>query len=276
MNSRVRFLLFFMISMLLFASTSCKSKKVILKKSLHEYGFDYLYAQLTKNQLKFNTLTARFNLSFEMDKKKTSLRGQLRIQNDSLIWISFSPALGIEAARVLLRNDSVFFINRLSKSYFTGQYSLIDSLLNTTIDYNMLQSMLVGNDLTQYDINKYKSSVDGGLYKINIRERRKIKRYLKSGEIASKVLVQQIWLDPDHFRIRRIDLKENGESIKNNLQVFYDDYVEIDGQLVPSKIYIDINSQKKIHIDLDFGKTELNQEVSFPFSIPEKYDKMLN
>ena len=276
MNSRVRFLLFFMISMLLFASTSCKSKKVILKKSIHEYGFDYLYAQLTKNQLKFNTLTARFNLSFEMDKKKTSLRGQLRIQNDSLIWISFSPALGIEAARVLLRNDSVFFINRLSKSYFTGQYSLIDSLLNTTIDYNMLQSMLVGNDLTQYDINKYKSSVDGGLYKINIRERRKIKRYLKSGEIASKVLVQQIWLDPDHFRIRRIDLKENGESIKNNLQVFYDDYVEIDGQLVPSKIYIDINSQKKIHIDLDFGKTELNQEVSFPFSIPEKYDKMLN
>ncbi|PKP31824.1 MAG: hypothetical protein CVT99_07550 [Bacteroidetes bacterium HGW-Bacteroidetes-16] len=276
MNSRVRFLLFFMISMLLLASTSCKSKKVILKKSIHEYGFDYLYAQLTNNQLKFNTLTARFNLSFEMDKKKTSLRGQLRIQNDSLIWISFSPALGIEAARVLLRNDSVFFINRLSKSYFTGQYSLIDSLLNTTIDYNVLQSMLVGNDLTQYDINKYKSSVDGGLYKINIRERRKIKRYLKSGEIASKVLVQQIWLDPDHFRIRRIDLKENGESIKNNLQVFYDDYVEIDGQLVPSKIYIDINSQKKIHIDLDFGKTELNQEVSFPFSIPEKYDKMLN
>ena len=276
MNSRVRFLLFFMISMLLFASTSCKSKKVILKKSIHEYGFDYLYAQLTKNQLKFNTLTARFNLSFEMDKKKTSLRGQLRIQNDSLIWISFSPALGIEAARVLLRNDSVFFINRLNKSYFTGQYSLIDSLLNTTIDYNMLQSMLVGNDLTQYDINKYKSSVDGGLYKINIRERRKIKRYLKSGEIATKVLVQQIWLDPDHFRIRRVDLKENGESIDNNLQVFYDDYVEIDGQLVPSKIYIDINSQKKIHIDLDFGKTELNQEVSFPFSIPEKYDKMLN
>ena len=92
MSSRVRFLLFFMISMLLLASTSCKSKKVMLKKSIHEYGFDYLYAQLTKNQLKFNTLTARFNLSFEMDKKKTSLRGQLRIQNDSLIWISFSPA----------------------------------------------------------------------------------------------------------------------------------------------------------------------------------------
>ena len=76
MNSRVRFFLFFMISMLFFASTSCKSKKVILKKSIHEYGFDYLYAQLTKNQLKFNTLTARFNLSFEMDKQKTSLRGQ--------------------------------------------------------------------------------------------------------------------------------------------------------------------------------------------------------
>ncbi|MDP2721223.1 MAG: DUF4292 domain-containing protein [Bacteroidales bacterium] len=276
MNSRNRFFLLMLVSVMLLGATSCRSKKQVLKKSIHEYGFDYLYAKLNENQLNFNSLSARFSLSFEMDKKMTNLRGQLRIQNDSVIWISFSPALGIEAARVLLSNDSVFFINRLNKTYFTGRYNLIDSLLNTTIDYDLLQSMLVGNDLTQYDINKYKSSVDGGLYKMTIRERRKIKRYIKSGEIATKVLVQQIWLDPENFKMRRIDLKEQGEESHNNLQVSYSDYVKIGGQLFPSKIHIDINSQKTIHIDIDFGKTELNQEVSFPFSIPSKYDKMIN
>ena len=50
-------------------------------------------------------------------------------------------------------------INRLNKSYFTGEYALIDSLLHTTIDYHLLQSMLVGNDLTQYDVNKFKSFI---------------------------------------------------------------------------------------------------------------------
>lgn len=276
MNSRIRFILLSATFFILVAGSSCASKKQLLKRSIEEYGFDYLYEQLTQNQLKFKTLNARFSLSFEMDKKTTNLRGQLRIQNDSLIWISFTPALGIEAARVLMSNDSVFFINRLNKSYFTGKYNLIDSLLNTTIDYDLLQSMLVGNDLSQYDINKYKSSVDGGLYKMTIRERRKIKRFIKSGEISTHVLVQQIWLDPDNFRIRRIDLKEQGEESNNNLQVFYDDYIEIDGQLIPSKIRIDINSQKTIHIDVNFGRTELNEDISFPFSIPSKYDKMFN
>jgi hypothetical protein len=59
------------------------------------------------------------------------------------------------------------------------------------------------------------------------------------------------------------------------LQVFYDDYIDIDGQLFPSKLHIDINSQKTIHISVDFSRIELNQELSFPFSIPSKYDKMI-
>ncbi len=263
------------LALLLVTLSSCRSNKQVLRRSIQEYGFDYLYDQLKTNQLTFNTLNAKFSLEFEQNRKVTNLKGQLRIQNDSLIWMSFSPALGIEAARVLLSNDSVMFINRLNKSYFTGEYALIDSLLHTTIDYDLLQSMLVGNDLTQYDVNKYKSSVDGELYRMTIRERRKIKRFIKSGEIDTRVLVQQIWLDPDNFRIRRIDIKEKGEENVNNLQVFYDDYIDIDGQLFPSSIHININSQKTIHIQVDFSRTELNKDLSFPFSIPSKYDKMI-
>lgn len=274
MRSRVQIGLI-ALALLLVTLSSCKSNKQVLRRSIKEYGFDYLYDQLKKNQLTFNTLNAKFSLEFEQNRKVTNLRGQLRIQNDSLIWMSFSPALGIEAARVLLSNDSVMFINRLNKSYFAGEYALIDSLLHTTIDYDLLQSMLVGNDLTQYDVNKYKSSVDGELYRMTIRERRKIKRYIKSGEIDTRVLVQQIWLDSDNFRIRRIDIKEKGEENVNNLQVFYDDYIEIDGQLFPSRIQININSHKTIHIQVDFSRAELNKDLSFPFSIPSKYDKMI-
>jgi anthranilate/para-aminobenzoate synthase component I len=274
MKSRGRIGLLLM-ALVLITLSSCKSNKQVLRRSIKDYGFDFLYDQMKQNQLTFNTLNAKFSLEFEQNRKVTNLRGQLRIKNDSLMWMSFSPALGIEAARVLLSDDSVMFINRLNKSYFTGEYALIDSLLHTTIDYHLLQSMLVGNDLTQYDINKFKSSVDGELYRMTIRERRKIKRYIKSGEIDTRVLVQQIWLDPDNFRIRRIDIKEQGEENNNSLQVFYDDYIDIDGQLFPSKLHIDINSQKTIHISVDFSRIELNEELSFPFSIPSKYDKMI-
>jgi len=276
MNRRVTNLLFFVIIGLTLLNTSCKSKKHVLKTSIKEYGFSYLYNKMLENQMQFDYLSAKFTLVYGEGKNTTNLRGQLRIKDDSLIWMSITPALGIEAARVLLTNDSIKFINRLNKTYFSGQYELIDSLLNTTIDYSLLQSMFVGNDLTQYDVNKFRSSVDNGLYRMTIRERRKIKRFIKSGEINTRVLVQQIWLYPDNYRIARIDIKEQGEDESNKLQVYYDEYIDVGGQLFPSKIYIQITSQKSIYIDIDFNKAEINVPLKFPFRIPGKYENLFN
>lgn len=229
---------------------------------------------MIENQMSFDYLSAKFSLAYEQDKNKTNLKGQLRIKNDSLIWLSFSPALGIEAARVMLSNDSIGFMNRLNKTYFSGKYELVDSVLHTTIDYSLLQSMLVGNDLTQYDVKKYRASIDNGLYRMTIRERRKIKRYIRKGEIDARVLVQQIWLDPETYRIARIDVKEQGEDDNSKLRVYYNDYIEVGDQLFPSEIRIEIVSNKSIFIDVDFSKVTLNNELSFPFNIPSKYDNL--
>ena len=271
-NKITKILLLFLITVVGLSSSSCKSKKQVLKASLKDYGFSYLYSQMLENQMQFDYLNAKFTLVYDQEKNRTNLRGQLRIRNDSLIWMSFTPALGIEAARVMLSNDSIKFMNRLNKTYFTGKYELVDSLLNTTIDYSLLQAMLIGNDLTQYDVKKYKSSIDNGYYRMTIRERRKIKRYIRKGEIDARVLVQQIWLDPETYRIARIDIKEQGEEDNNKLRVYYQDYIEVDGQLFPSKMRIEVVSNKSIFIDVEFNKVVINNSLSFPFNIPSKYD----
>ncbi len=269
-----KILLLFLLVSLVIMGSSCKSKKHVLRTSVKEHGFSYLYARMLENQMQFDQLSAKFTMVYVDDKSKTNLRGQLRIRNDSLIWMSITPALGIEAARVKLTNDSIEFINRLNKTYFAGKYELIDSVLNTTVDFSLLQSMFVGNDLTQYDVNKFRSSVDNGLYRMTIRERRKIKKYIKKGEIDTRVLVQQIWLDPETFRIARIDVKEQGEDENKKVQVFYSDYVDVEGQLFPSKIRVEITSNKSISIDVDFSKIVINSPLSFPFKIPGKYENM--
>lgn len=271
MNRLFRFLI--LVPVFLLVLSSCTSTRSTLKKPLKEYGFNYLYSKMLENHVSFEYLNGKFDIEYREGRKLTELRGQLRIKYDSITWLSFSPALGIEAARIVLTDDTVKFINRLNKSYFLGEYNVLDSLLNTTIDYSILQSMIIGNDLTQYDVNKYKASIDGGLYRITIQERRRIKKDLKSGEIDSKVLVQNIWLDPENFRIRQVDIKELGDDNKK-LQVTYDKFVEIDGQLFPSEISINIISQKTINISVDFIRTELNEPLSFPFKVPKKYKAM--
>lgn len=256
-------------------SVSCKVNRSALKKPLKDHGFDYLYTKMTENQVGFKTMNTKIDITYLDENSKTGLKGQMRMVSDSLIWISFSPALGIEAARVLLTKDSVKFINRLNKSYFTGRYDLLDSLLNTTIEYSILQSMLLGNDLTQYDVNKFKASIDGGYYRITIKERRKIRKYIKSGEIESKVLVQNIWLYPDNFRIRRIELKELGDDSKK-LNVYYDEYFEMEGQLFPKIMRIEISANKNITMDINFSKIHLNIDQNYPFNIPSKYDLLIH
>ncbi len=274
MNKNIyKIILLFAVGIILF-NTSCKSKKHVLKTSIKEHGFSFLYSKMIENQINFDYLNAKFTIVYKQGKNSTNLRGQLRIKNDSLIWLSVTPALGIEAARVMLSDDSVKFINRLNKTYFVGEYNLMDSLLNTTIDYSLLQSMLVGNDLTQYDVKKFKSKVDNGLYKMTIRERKKIKKFIKNGEIDTKVLVQQIWLYPDTYRIARINVKEQGIEENNKLEVYYSDYVNVDGELFPSHILIDITSNKSVSININFNKVVINAPLRFPFKISNKYEKM--
>ena len=253
--------------------SSCKSTRSVLKKPIKEYGFDYLYNKMLENQVDFDFLSAKFNVVYYNGKKKTDLKGQFRIRKDSLIWITLSPALGIEAARISMSNDSIKFINRLNKTYFKGKYCFIDSILNTTLDYYILEAMIMGNELTQYDINKFKASIDGGLYRITIQERRKIKKYLKSGEVDSKVLIQNIWLDPETFKIKRVVLKELGDEHKR-LQIIYAQYHEVDGLLLPEIMQIKISAGTTILINLKFGKTVINQSLRFPFTIPKRYEKI--
>lgn len=275
MNKLLRLLFILAIPVLILGLASCKSTRAALKKPIKEKDFDYLYAKMLENQLHFDYLNANFSISYLEEKNKTDLRGQLRIKNDSITWIAFSPALGIQAARVSLTNDSIKFINRLSKKYFQGEYKLLDSILNTTIDYSILQSMIVGNDITHYDVSKYKASIDGGIYRITIQERKKIKKYLRSEDVDSRVLVQNIWLDPENFRIKKVDLKELNDGDNKKLEVVYEDYMQVDNQHFPRKITITVASQNTIVIDVNFTKVELNKPLRFPFKIPKKYTNLL-
>ena len=108
---------------------------------MKEYGADYLFQKLKENELKFGWFSAKFNLDLIIDKKKNSVTGQIRMKKDSCIWITLSPALGIEMARLLITTDSVKFINRINKTYFTGDYNQVNTLLDANIDYDVFQTL---------------------------------------------------------------------------------------------------------------------------------------
>ena len=257
-----------------FALSSCKSTKKALKKPIKERGFDYLYSKMKENQVNVDYFNAKLNVIYYQDKKsKTELKGQLRMKTDSIIWLTVSPALGIEALRMVLTPASIKMVNRLNKTYLLGDYKLIKDLLNTTIDFSIIEDLLLGNDLSQYSVKKIKVKVDKDMYNISILKRRKLKKYIRNQNNMSLILINDFWIDPYTYRIKKMKLTEFGD-LSKSLVVYYDDYSVIDGQMVPLSITIDVYAENRLTIKIKYKKVVIDKPLRFPLKISKKYKKM--
>jgi len=258
---------------LVVALYSCKSTRSIIREPLKEEGPEYLLGQLEKSEFNFTWLSAKFSASYTADKSSADFKGQLRIRKDSMIWISISPALGIEMIRLQITQDSVKYMNRFNKTYFTGDFVLIREFLGANLDFDILQSFLIGNDFQFYETASFRASIDNREYKLSTSGRRKIRKYAKKHDENPIVLVQNLWLNPQNFKISRVNIKEYArDNIK--LEALYDDFESIDTQLFPNSLSIQISGEENLSMRVHYSRINLNEPLAFPFRIPEKYQQI--
>ncbi len=264
--------IFFLIA-LSFSMISCESTRKTIKSPLKEYGADYLFTKLKENEIKFEWFSAKFSLDLIIDKKKTSVTGQVRMKKDSIIWLTLSPALGIEMARLMITNDSVKFINRINKTYFTGDYTKVNTFLDANIDYDVFQTLLLGNDLTYYEDGKFRATYDSKEYHLVTAGRQKLKKYVKTREDEERIYIQNIFLDPETFKITQMKIKEVKKENKK-LDATYSEFQSLAGQLFPHRILFDLMADKPIQVDLDYNRIAMDEPQEFPFKISDKYERI--
>ncbi len=252
---------------------SCNPQKKIIKEPIKDKGADYLFKQLKTNEIEFNCINIKFSADISYNNSNNSFNGNLRIRKDSAIWISVSPALGIEAARILITNDSVKMLNRLGSTYFAGDFKYITSMLKADIDFDILQSLLIGNDFSSYENDVFKASVDGKQYLLSTVRRGKLKKYLKNSDDSLRILMQDIWLDPDNYKITKVRIKELKENRK--LEAEYSDFVKVDTSFFPNKIqFIVVDEKNKIKIKIKNYKISSSCPLEFPFNVSSKYKRV--
>ncbi len=270
-------LLIFIAVLFVFIICSCRPQKQIIKEPIKEKGAAYLFEQLKKNEFDFSNINVKFSANVTFNKNNNSFNGNLRIKKDSIIWISVTPALGIEAMRLMINIDSAKFINRLNSTYYIGDFKYFNRLIKTDLDYDILQSILIGNDFSTYETlenNVFKASIDGKNYLLSTVGRGKIKKYLKSKDDSSKVIVQDIWIDSESYKITKIRIKDPKANQK--LEAFFSDFQMVDSMLYPTKIIYNISNEKtKMEIQLENIRITRNALIEFPFNISSKYSKAL-
>lgn len=256
--------------LLLIIMASCSTQRKIIKAPIKEEGVDYLFKKLKEHELQYNWLTAKFSAEYKNKGQTNSFNGQIRIRKDSVIWLSFSPALGIEVFRMMLTQDSVKFINRMNNTFFKGDYNYVNQYLNTNIDFDILQSFLTGNDLSFYENGKFRAGLDNNSYKLATADRTKLKKFIRNSQEKLRVLIQNIWIDPESFKITRADVKEIREpNIK--LEAIYSSFEKIDNQLFPKEMSFDISADNDLSVVVNFSKLTINTAQAFPFKVPQSY-----
>lgn len=254
----------------LFFIQSCSPARKVMKAPIKEEGAEFLFTKLKEKELKFEWFSAKFSAEYSNKGKENSFNGQIRIRKDSLIWISLTPMLGIEAVRLMISQDSVKMINRLNDTYFIGDYEYLNRFLNTNIDFDLLQAFLLGNDLQFYEDGKFRVSIDRGEYKLSTGERRKLKKFVRNSQENLKVFIQNLWLDPVSFKITHADVKEiRRDNIR--LESTYGAFEAIEDQPFPRKMMYIIWADNTIRVKADFSKLALNIPMPFPFKIPASY-----
>lgn len=254
--------------------SSCKTKQKIVsvpRANIDNKNTRTLLALLKTNEFNFEHFSAKFSSEITIDSNNVSFNVNMRMRKDSVIWMSISPLLGIEMARIMITKDSVKFINRSNSTYFAGDYNYISKILHSDLDFEMIQSLLIGNSINFYEEEeKLKSSIDNNKYLLSTIRKRRLRRVMEKNKDL-KEPVQSIWLEPHNYKVSRIFIDELNSDRTFNA-TFEEFEKQEDSLFFPYKLNFAIKAEKNIFIGINYSKVTINKSQTFPFSIPEGYE----
>lgn len=249
----------------------CSSIKTITYEKPDSKSNSFLQNQL-EDSFQFNTLAVRAAVKSRIKGDKKSFKASIRIRKDSAIWSTISFA-GKPIATFIISQDTVKYMNRLTKEYLISSYKNLVYFIDSGLNYNSIQDILVGNAMGFGKNLTYHSKIDSAFYLLSSISNRKIKKAIQLGAKSKVHYTYQYWISPHDYQINKQIVNNIWDS--TSMQIQYSQYLDIEGQKFPEKESITITSPDDVStMELNFSKIKLNKELTFPFRISDKYTRI--
>ncbi len=258
------------------AAFSCKSAKkiqtAITKKDTtqltivdnsHADSVSFIHDVLSKIEsnriVDFKTFSAKMKVNYhDKDGEQPELTVFVRVQKDSMIWVSINATIfSYEALRVLITPDSIKVLNKKDKLVQLRSVSYLKELTQLPFDFFTLQDFLLGNPIyLDSNVVSYKKN-DQSIALMNIGPLFKNLIAISTGDY----LLQHIKLDDvDPIRNRTCDLTYTG-------------YENNNGFKIATERRISVSEKAKLDIDMNIKQFSFNEILSYPFNIPKNYKR---
>lgn len=287
-NFKYKYILAVFILSLATLNQSCKHRKKTVKTkeqtivtpvdTLGKCKLDFkngkaLSRYITENELAYDWLYLKSNVTTLYEKEDKSFDAKVKLRKDSIMLITIE-LLSIDFVKVLITKDSIKMVDYHNKKYFKGDFKYINDLLNADLDFDVIQSVIIGNSAKfEDDDGKLNAVTDrqNCCYKLSTERKKHLRRIEKGVEDVKKAL-QIITLNPDNFKITKNEFIE--PQTNRSFIATYSDYKNKDSVYAPYHVDIDIRAEKNMNIKIEYVRIEKNKPQKINFSIPSKYDKL--
>ena len=245
----------------------------------------------------------KLDTKIDIDGTTDSFTLNIRMSRDSAIWISLTPALGVEAVRVLMLPDSVKVISKVpgNKFVWEGNYEQLRKTIGVDLDFYNFQALFSGQPLgLDYSKNKFISKVDELNYVLIEKFPRKIKKLLGGIDERHLALNPQDNLSVilNNRRANRVIQRTDeddlivkkywfdGVTFAPVLDIYNDPStgvtirVERSGDeghregLLPSKTVLTaIGKGVEVRVEFSIRRSRVNREYDLPFNPPADYER---
>lgn len=213
----------------------------------------------------FKTLSSKVNFTFTDHGREQSFAGRVRVIEDSAIWLSVTPLMGIEVVRALVTRDSVVVLDRFNKRYMRGPHHMFDTMLGIPFSFWGVQALITGAVpfLHQWQNNASATCTD------TLIQLHTLRPVLLGPNLGAQLGIHVH--TASHWLCRSL-INETGSS--RSLRAFYSGHKNWGELVFPEVMIFEAVGERPIKLRIDWSKPDFGQPIEVPCNIPQGYEPM--
>jgi hypothetical protein len=245
----------------LFLLQSCKSKSAVVtlaKNDAQQMGKNTI-ENYYNNKVDFSTLYIKSNVRYDNGKQSQNVTAEIKIKKDEQILVSIR-FLGITMAKALITPKSVSYYEKINGSYFEGDFSLLSQWLGTDLNYDKVQNMLLGRAVDDLRMGKYAESI--------------VDQTIQLEDVLDSKMKKSFFFDANTYLLKNQEIEQTSASRK--IQIGYSNHTTYKEGTLPLSILINsLQVKGNTEINLEYNTVTFNEELSFPYAVPNDYKRII-
>ena len=214
-----------------------------------------IISKVNSQRINYKTFAAKVKVEYQGKDEGDQATVYIRMQKDSVIWLSLTGTLGIEGFRLIVTKDTVRLMNKLKKTISFKSISYLQELAEVPLDFYSLQDLIVGNPVfLDSSVASYRST---------------------SNELQvlmiGRIFKHMITLENKEFKVLHSKLDDTDPLRNRTCDITFSDYERAKNFYFSKDRNIAFAEKSRLEIHLDFKQYSFDEPQTFPFNIPKNY-----